>query len=1124
MAGFSFISCTAVKTRRYAVFILISSCSLVCCKEKIKEDPLFTILDSQKTGLNFSNTLYPDTVLNLFDYMYFYNGAGIGAADFNNDGKQDLFFAANQGQNKLFLNEGKLHFKDITAEAKIPRDSAWSTGVSVVDINNDGLMDIYVCRVGKYKTLKGKNQLLVCQGIDKNGIPFYKDEADQYGLGFSGYSTQAAFFDFDKDGDLDVFLMNHPINHEGNFAPRINFLNTYDSLAGDRMFRNDSGHFTDITVQSGINSSKIGYGLGICVSDINLDGWPDIYIGNDFHESDYLYINQHNGTFKDKNSEQLMHTSQFSMGVDIADVTNDGFPEIISMDMLPYDPYVLKRSLGEDDYDIFYRKISMGYNYQYSRNNLQLNRRNGLFSETGLYSGIYATDWSWSPLWLDFNNDGLKDLFISNGIPKRMNDIDYINFVSSEDVQEKLRQNKMHEKEMDLLTKFPQIKIPNKFFLNSGSLKFQDIAGKINDELSTFSNGAVYSDFDNDGDLDLVVNNINDPALLYENRTNDKKDKDFAEISLKGPAANINAIGSKIVAFVKNEIRTHENFPVRGFQSSMILPMHVGLYHTVIDSAFLIWPDNSSQKIQLKSQTPYQSFTYEKGLPQFNYQSIISFHKQDGAKAENIAHSAGLDYLHRENSFNEYNREPLIPHMVSTEGPALAVGDLNGDGLEDVFIGASKGFKSGVFIQKGAGKFSKMDIPVMANDSTYEDVDACFADVNRDGNMDIIVGTGGNEYYGHSKFLLPRIYMNDGKGGFYKQEDAFKDILVTESCVVPYDFNGDGFVDLFIGGRAIPWAYGHTPPSYLLLNDGTGKFKDVTATYASGLSDIGFVTNAIWFDIDKDGDKDLILSLEWGGIVAFINDKGGFKEKSLTDKKGWWNFILPCDIDNDGDIDLIAGNLGLNSRLSASDEEPVRLYYNDFDNNGKSEQVLTYYLKGKEIPFATKAELEKQIPILKRKFLYAQDFAKASLEELFTTGKIEDAKVLSANYFSNALLLNKGDLQFDIQPLPWEAQLTSYRDAVIVDVNDDGLPDIFLAGNFYENNIEMGRNDADFGTILVNKGEGKFNPELLNGMAVKGQTRHIRKILLTKDKKEAYILARNNDSTMMIRFNNKPLK
>jgi len=1107
-----------IKNIRSAIIfiIVLSSCS----NHKTDKPVLFETLNEDQTGLHFINKLTPTDSFNMFHYMYFYNGAGVGAGDFNNDGKIDLFFASNQGDNKLFLNQGNLKFKDVTAEATIPQDKGWSTGVSVIDINNDGLLDIYICKVGNYESLHGKNQLLICKGI-KNGIPFYEDEAAQYGLDFSGFSTQAVFFDYDGDGDLDMFLLNHSVHQNGTFAPRENFLGTYNSLSGDRMYRNDgNNHFTDVTKESKINSSAISYGLGIAVADINLDGWPDLYIGNDFHENDYLYINQHNGTFTEESTQRMMHTSQFSMGVDVADVNNDGYPEIISMDMLPSDPYMLKRSLGEDEYDIFYHKISVGYNYQYTRNNLQYNRKNGMFSETGLYSGVYATDWSWAPLWMDFDNDGLKDLFISNGIPKRMNDMDYVNFVSNEEIQQKLREDKMDEKDMALVNKFPEIKIPNKFFLNKGNMLFEDAGESISNDKPTFSNGAVYADLDNDGDLDVVVNNIDDAVIVYENKSNDKKDKAFVEIKLKGAANNINAIGAKVVLFANNGIRTYEKNPARGFQSSMEIPLHIGLVNTKADSAFLIWPDNSYQYISLSNKESHISFSYQKGLPKFDYNKITGHWKNETRPMEEITAKTGLNYVHHENPFIEFNREFLIPHMVSTEGPALAVADINHDGLEDVFIGSSKTFHNAIFLQQPNGKFIQTKQPLMALDSMMEDVDAQWIDVNNDGNLDLVIATGGNEYYGQDEHLKPRVYLNDGKANFKKLENAFGDIYTTQSCIVPFDFNGDGFVDLFVGGRAVPWEYGKTPRSYLLQNDGTGKFIDVTEKYSKELGTIGMVTQALWFDINKDGQKDLIVCCEWGGIDAFINNKGSFTRKSLTDKKGWWNFILPVDINNDGNIDLIAGNLGLNSRLHASDKEPVRLYYNDFDDNGKKEQILTYYLNGKEIPFANKDELQKQMPVIKKKFLYADDFAKAKLEGIFSKEKLQGSQLLTANYFSNAVLINHGNMNFTTEALPWEAQLSSMRDAMVIDANGDNLPDILLTGNYYDNNIQMGRYDADYGTVLVNEGSGKFRTENINGLQIKGQVRHIKSINI--DHQPAFILAKNNDSTIIIRF--KPKK
>jgi enediyne biosynthesis protein E4 len=1105
---------------RYYIFLLLYGFLPVTgCKQKPTLPALFEIKDENSTGLHFANKLTPTQDFNVFDYMYFFNGAGVGAGDFNNDGKTDLFFAASQGDNQLYLNEGNLTFKNVTKEAMIPEDGGWSTGVSVVDINNDGLLDIYICRVGNYESLHSRNQLLICQGIDKNGVPYYKDEAKEYGLDFSGFSTQAVFFDYDGDGDLDMYLLNHSIHQNGTYGVRNDLLNKEVTGSGDHIYRNEgNGHFTDVTKETGINSSILGYGLGITVADIDMDGYPDIYIGNDFHENDYMYINQRNGTFKDELNKKLMHTSRYTMGVDVADVTNDGFPEIITMDMLPYDPYILKRSEGEDTYDIFNLKIGLGFNYQYTRNNLQYNRRNGMFSEVGLYAGVAATDWSWSPLWFDFDNDGLKDLFVSNGIPRRMNDIDFINFISNQEIQEKMRSPNQDQKDLNLIDRSPQIKIPNRFFKNNGEMSFTDLGNRIGNEKSTYSNGAVYADFDNDGDLDVVVNNIDDPAMLYENKSDDNKSKAFVEIKLKGPDKNINAIGSKVIIYANGGIRTYEKFPVRGFLSSSEIPIHIGLDKTKVDSAFLIWPDNSFQSIRLEPLDTIISFSYQKGLTKFDYDRLKNFHKNLTRPVEDITVQTGVQFKHKENSFHEFDLEPLMPHMLSTEGPALSVADFNHDGLDDVFIGASKNSKSAVYLQQKSGKFLKTVQPAFETDTSYEYVASCAADINNDGFPDLVTANGGNEYSGNDDRLRPRIFLNDGKGNFKRDPAAFDSIFVNAVSIVSMDINGDGYPDLFIGGRSVPLKYGQIPRSYLLLNNGKGKFVDVTDKLAPGLSDIGFVTNAIWFDIDQDGQKDLILSLEWGGIVAFINHNGSFVKKELTDKKGWWNFIMPVDLDHNGKVDLIVGNLGLNSRLRASEKEPVRLYYYDFDGNGKKDQILSYYLNGRELPFANKDELQKQIPSLNKKFLYAADFAKATFTDIFPRNDLDKAEVLTANYFSNAVLMNQGNLKFDVVALPWEAQLTSYRDAIVIDANHDSLPDILLVGNYYENNIQMGRYDADFGTILINHGIGSFSTESLNGLQIRGEVRHIRKINVAG--KDAYILGRNNDSTMVIQFKN----
>jgi enediyne biosynthesis protein E4 len=1104
---------------KWLVIIFLFDCS---CNRLTKSPVSFQVLTSKETGLNFTNKLTPTNSFNVFHYMYFYNGAGIAAGDFNNDGLIDLFFASNQGQNKLYLNTGNMHFKDVTAQAHIPNDGGWSTGVSVVDINNDGLLDIYICRVGKYEVLNSHNEFLICKGIDKNGVPHYEDEAKQFGLDFSGFSTQAAFFDYDGDGDLDMYLLNHSIHQNGTFGPRNIMINTPSPVSGDHLYRNDNGHFTDITKQSGINSSILGYGLGISIADINMDGWPDIYIGNDFHEKDYLYINNHDGTFKEEDSTSFMHTSQYTMGVDVADINNDALPEIISMDMLPADPYILKRSEGEDENDIFKLKIKYGYSYQYTRNNLQYNRGNGIFSEIGLYAGIAATDWSWSPLWMDFDNDGYKDLFISNGIPKRLNDIDYINYVSNDQVQMDIRLNNLNSKDMSLIDKFPEIKIPNKFYRNDGKLAFTDIAPSIKNDKPTFSNGAVAADFDNDGDLDIAVNNIDEDAMIYQNTSNDNKQNDYIELKLKGVPGNINAIGSKVIVFAKTDVRTYEKFPLHGFLSSTEVPMHIGLKKSNVDSIIIIWPDNTYQKMNWQEDTgKIVTVNYATGHPSFNYKELLRYNTNASLPMEDITHQVNLNYKHTENEFPEFDREPLIPHMNSSEGPALAVADINHDGLEDVFIGASKRQKPAVFIQELSGKFEKMNEAALDKDSMYEDIDACWADVNNDNNPDLIIASGGNEYYGTDSNLLPRVYLNDGKGNLVRKYDAFSNIYTTQSSVTVCDFNHDGYNDLFIGGRTVPFHYGEIPQSYLLMNDGTGKFKDVTDQFAKGLKNVGMVTNAVWYDIDKNGEKDLILSLEWDGIVAFMNDHGHFTKRYLTDKKGWWNFVLPYDIDNDGDIDLIAGNLGLNSRLKASDAQPVRLYINDFDDNGNNEQILTYYLDNREIPFANKDELQRQMPALKKKYLYAGDFAKASLADIFSEDKLKSSTTLTANWFYNSIFINDGKMNFKAIPMPVNAQFSPYKTAAIVDANNDSLPDILLGGNYYDNNIQMGRYDADYGTILLNKGNDQFTATMLNGVMVKGQVRSIKPITLVSNKK-AFILVRNNDSTLILDFKDQP--
>lgn len=1072
---------------------------------------MFEVLDEQVTGLHFANKLEPTGKVNMLNYMYFYNGAGMAAADFNSDGKTDLFFCSNQGRNSLFLNQGDMQFQEVTTQAAIPDDGGWSTGVSVVDINQDGWMDLYICRVGRYETLQQGNLLLINKGIDKDSIPRFEDKTKEFGLSFNGFSTQAAFFDQDLDGDLDMYLLNHSLRYNSTFNARQTYFNTYDSLSGDRFYRNTGGIYKDETKASGILSSVIGYGLGIVVSDINEDGYPDLYIGNDFHENDYLYLNNRKGGFTEVLDSVIAHTSQFSMGVDAADINNDAHPDIVSVDMLPEDPYILKRSLGEDQYNLFNMKLRYGYNHQYARNNLQLNRGNGHFSEIGIYAGIHATDWSWAPLWLDFDNDGFKDLFVSNGIPRRLNDIDYVNFISDDDIQSRIRSGQMTEKEMKVIEQFPQLKLKNKFFRNTGDARFEDIDGKIANDQPTFSNGAVYADLDNDGDLDIVVNNIDAAPLVYRNTHQQQSAGKQLTLHLDGLAGNQQAVGARVLVYTPTDVRSYEKYPVRGFQSSMEVPLLIGLGNAKIDSIQLIWPDGTYQTLR-GADSGHVRIQYRHGLPLFDFDRFA----QHGTPIPEWQEKQNGLLVHQENPFNEFDREPLMPHMLSTEGPAFAVGEAGNSQSTYIFLGSSKGKKSRLLLVSRDVEHD-LNCEDLSNDSTFEDVDAVFADVNKDGWQDLLVISAGNEYYGETPFLTPRLYLNQ-KGLFKRMQDAFPVFDITLSCIRPFDFNGDGYVDLFIGGRAMPFAYGKSVSSFLLMNDGKGKFRDVTGDWAPSLRNAGMVTDAGWADMNGDRRKDLVIAREWG-VISILEAGTDLhfkaKEKNITALSGWWNCVLPVDIDADGDIDLLAGNSGLNSRLNAAKDNPVKMYYNDFDGNGIGEQVITYTLQGKEICFAVKSDLEKQLPPLKKKFLYAGDFARAGLSEIFGSSQLQDAVQWTINESRSMVFMNEGKKGFTAKPLPWQQQLSPLRSILPLDADKDGDLDFLMAGNFFENNVQLGRNDADFGSFLINEGAGKLRYALIPGVNLKGQVRKLKAF------KEGVFIVRNQGETSFLSLNHK---
>ena len=1073
----------------------------------------FELLTKEQTGLVFENEPKQSLDFNVFDYMYFFNGGGVGIGDFNQDGMEDLYFTSNLGSNKLFLNKGDMQFTDVTEQSGVEGTGGWSTGVSIVDINADGLLDIYVSQVGDYKVLSGRNLLFLCTGIEE-GIPYFEERAADYGLDLIGFGTQAAFFDYDLDGDLDFFQLNHSVHANGTFGQKHTFDGIPHPLSGDRLMRNDGDTFTDVTVESGINSTVIGYGLGIVSGDINLDGWPDLYIGNDFHENDYLYLNNQDGTFREVLEEQIMHTSRFSMGVDIGDINNDAQADIVSLDMLPDDPYILKSSLGEDTYNVFNFKLGYGYNHQYARNNLQLNNGDGTFSEIGMFADVHATDWSWSALFLDFNHDGYRDLFISNGIPRRMNDIDYLNFrKSDEDIQWKTNTGYLDEGELGLVDSMPRIKLKNRIFANNGDLTFEKLEETVAGDAPTFSNGSVYGDLDQDGDLDLVVNNISDEPFIYKNllvetATEESPAGDYIRIRLKGPSKNPFAIGARLIVYKGDEVLVRENYPVRGYQSSVSSIIHMGVGNgEEVDSAVVVWPDRTYSFWEV-AYNQESTKNYEQGLPTFDFATLRPSASVHLAMEE--VEGTGLNYDHDENPFVEFHRERLIPHMVSREGPALAVGDLNGDGLDDVFFGASKRLKSQIFFQRTDGTFEESTPAVIENDSTYEDVDAEIVDLDGDGDLDIVIATGGNEYWGKSEFLLQRAYLNVGKGEFEKVL-PFEDAYLTASCALVEDFDGDGRVDVFFGGRAVPRMYGVTPQSYLFRNVGGGKFEDVTSEF-SALSSPGFVKDGAWCDMNADGRKDLVLALEWGEITIYYNEEQGFRPQSLGGLKGWWNFVLPDDFDGDGDIDLIAGNTGKNSKFKPTVENPVRMYVEDFDDNDQVEQILTYHLGGREIPFANFEELTTQLPVLKKRYLYAQDLAKASIKEIFGE-KLKTSKVYEVNTLASTFFRNDGQGGFEAHVLPNELQFSSLETATLIDDGKEGMT-LMLAGNFYDTNIEMGRYDSNYGSLLRFLPDGTMEVGNLGGLRIKDQVRRMAWVQING--RNAIVVAKNDERAQVI--------
>ena len=1082
---------TKDKSTYLKIIILLILSSTVACN--IKDEARFEMLPSSHTGVDFQNRLEETPQMNIFSYLYFYNGGGVAAGDVNGDGLSDLYFTSNLEENKLYLNKGDFKFEDVSKTSDVEGMKGWTTGVTMADVNGDGMLDIYVSQLGDYQNIRGRNQLYINQGNDENNIPIFKEQAEAYQLDLKGFGTQAAFFDYDLDGDLDMYMLNHSVHSNGTFG-KSGLRDEIHPLAGDKLLRNDQGVFTDVTDSAGIYSSALGYGLGITVGDVNWDGYPDVYVGNDFHENDYLYINNGDGTFSEKLQEQIRHTSRFSMGNDIGDINNDGLPDLLSLDMLPDDPVMLKTSAGEDAYDVYNYKLKFGYNHQFARNTLQLNVGNGHFSEIGLMANIHATDWSWSGLMADLDLDGNKDLYIANGIKRRSNDLDYIRYISNEAVQHRL-EGDLTSEDMALVEKLPIVKIPNYVFRNNGGLAFKDVSEKWGLQHESFSNGAVYVDLDNDGDLDLVTNNIDQEPFIYRNKTIEKEkiENNFLKIKLEGKAPNHHGIGSKVIIPLDSGQITQEVYTTRGYQSAVPAEVVIGLgQQKQVDSLIVVWPDHQFEV--LRDVKPNQTLV----VKQQNAGGQYIFTKEENTLLEDISVPMDVEYAHEENNFIEFNREALVPHMSSTEGPPMAIGDVNGDGKEDFYIGGAKRQPGRIYVQNDQG-FVYLDQPAFHADSVAEDIDAEFLDVEQDGDLDLIVVSGGNEFRGKDEALAPRLYRNDGSGLFMRDARAIKGVYVNASTLATSDFDQDGDEDLFIGGSVVPWKYGVTPESYLLQNDGKGSFEDVTEAIAPALRKVGMVKDATWADLDGDGSEDLVIAGEWMPITVMKNTRGQLEQvnpASLKKTHGWWNTLKVIDIDGDGDLDILAGNLGLNSKLKASEDEPVSIVVKDLDENGQVDQLLFHYMKGKKMLFATKDELNKQLVELKNSYNSYLKFAQADVNEIFPESRLEDALKLYAYEFRSGVFVNEGDLNFRFKAFPRQAQFAPIHAFFTLDVNQDNQPDVFSGGNFYEVNIERGRYDADYGTILRNTGNGSFEwmPNRKTGIYLEGQVREIKAI------------------------------
>lgn len=1083
-------------------FLLILSCT------ENKSETLFLKRDSEHTGVTFKNSLKESPNLNILNYLYYYNGAGIAAADFNRDGLVDLYFTANQSEDQLYLNKGGLHFEKINHISGIDNATGWTTGVTSVDINGDGLLDIYICKVGNYHILEGRNLLYVNQGNDANGVPVFKEEAQKYNLDFSGFSTHSAFFDYDLDGDLDMYLLNHSVYPNRAYG-RGSQRKLVDSLSGDRLYENTGERFVDVSAKAEIFQGKSGYGLGLSISDVNNDGYPDIYVGNDFFENDYLYINQQNGTFKElisSDNEKLGHTTHFSMGNDIADINNDGLADILSLDMLPENLKTYKTSGLEYSYPIYQQYLKNGYAPQYMQNTLHLNLGNSNFAEIGNLSGLSATEWSWGALLADFNNDGLKDVFVSNGIKGATNDMDFINFMSNESIQRRIEQG-MLQSDMPLIEEIPVKKIPNYIFQNRGEAQFGNMTKTWIGEEPSFSNGSIYADLDNDGDLDLVVNNVDEEAFILENTS---APGNHLTLELDAGPKNKFGLGTKIIAFSKSQTVTQENFISKGYLSSVPPRVHLGLgKDSVIDSLHVIWP-GGAYKTLYNVSVPNQ-ITVTKNDSVANYYDSISQVKQPLFKPLDSL----IDFVHRETTSLDFDKEPLVPFANSNEGPELAVTDVNLDGFQDFFISGAKKQASALYIQDESGSFKSHQPELFTAHASNEDTSHTFLNANDDAYPDLLVVSGGNEYKSGVP-LQPRLYLN-AEGRFHLDHVLLPLVETNASKVIAEDFDGDGMEEVVIVSDQVPSEYGKTPKQFFLKRDKTGNFKEVTSEIIPELEHLGNIKDIFAADVDANGYLDLVAIGHWMPVSIFLNNGNTFtlqKNNGLENTHGWWNVVKAEDLDNDGDLDLVCGNWGLNSKLKASRDKPITLYTNDFDKNGSIEPIVTYYHQDTETPFASKDELVKQMPFLNKEFLLYESFANASIEDLFGKDRLDEAGNKQVYELASCYFVNDGNGQFTKKEFPSLAQSSSIYDIGLEDVTGNGRKELIILGNNYEISTQLGRLDAFHGLILQEGQDGNFEYVKQSGFNVSGAARTMKKITMGTD--SIFIIGRNNDTPIFL--------